>query len=147
MRESAHKVVEAPVAAVLARITDIARLPDWNRAITAVTAEPAALTEGAVWKVRIHAMGTTWISKATLAELDETKGLFRYRSQSDDGNPSYADWEWLVTPKATGSEVAVTVELHPLTFWRKRLLVHMRRPVLRKEMRTSLETLAATVPA
>jgi hypothetical protein len=147
MRESAHTTVEAPVAAVMARVTDIAGLPDWNRAITAVTEEPPALTDGAIWKVRIHALGSTWISKTTLVELDETKGLFRYRSETDDGNPSYADWEWLVTPLPTGSKVTVSVELHPQTFWRKHLLVSIRRPALRKEMQTSVEALAATVTA
>ncbi|HEY7438510.1 MAG TPA: SRPBCC family protein [Acidimicrobiia bacterium] len=145
MRESAHTIAEAPAAAVFAQVTDISRLPEWNRAIPEVTEQPPSLAVGAVWKVRIHTMGTTWISKSTLVELDETNGRFRYRTEPDDGNPSYADWEWRVTPLPTGSEVSVTVDIHPQTFWRKYLLVQIRRPVLRKEMQTSVEALAGSV--
>jgi hypothetical protein len=139
--------VDASPAEVLDRLTDIARLPEWNEAITDVVELPAQLTPGSVWKVRLQALGRTWVSRSTLVELDEAHGRFRHRSQSDDGNPSYADWSWSVQPDGNGSNVAVTVELHPRTFWRTYLLVHLRRPTLRNEMRASLHALATTLPA
>ena len=147
MRDSAKTRVDASPGLVLTRLTDIGRLPEWNHAITEVLEQPTELIPGAVWKVRLHALGQSWISKSTLIELDQAQGLFRHRSQTDDGNRSYADWEWRVKTDGTGAEVTVAVELHPLTFWRKYLLVHIRRPALRKEMRSSLTALSATVSA
>jgi hypothetical protein len=147
LRESTSARVDASPAAVLARVTDIARLSEWNAAISEVVEQPAELAPGAVWKVRLHAVGRSWVSKSRLVELDEPHGRFRYRSQSDDGNPSYAEWCWTVQPDGSASSVTVAVELHPMTFWRKRLLVHVRRPSLRREMRASLVALWSTVPA
>lgn len=37
--------------------------------------------------------------------------------------------------------VSVTVDLKPMTFWRKHLLIKIRRPALRGEMRDSLGAL------
>jgi hypothetical protein len=147
MRESLTTQVDASPALVFARLTDIARLPEWNHAITEVVEQPSQLALGAVWKVRLHALGQSWVSKSTLIELDESQRRFCYRSQTDDGNRSYADWEWKVQPDGGGAQVAVAVELHPLTFWRRYLFVHVRRPALRKEMRASLTALSATVSA
>jgi len=134
--------VDAPATAVLYQISDIARLPEWNSAITEVVESPAQLVPRAVWKVRLHALGQTWVSTSTLDELDEPAGRVRYRSQTDDGNPSYADWEWLIARDGPGSRVTVAVTLHPVTFWRKRVLAKLRRPALRREMQTSLGALA-----
>ncbi len=139
--------MEASSAAVFARVTDIARLPEWNRAIPEVLELPPQMTAGSVWKVRLHALGQSWVSKSTVVELDETGRRFRHRSQTDDGNASYADWEWEVTPEGTGATVRVTVDLHPLTFWREYLLVHVRRPALRREMRASLLALSKLMAA
>ncbi len=147
MRDSATARVDADPAVVFARLTDIARLAEWNTAITEVIEQPAELTPGAVWKVRLHALGQSWVSRSTLVELDPAERRFRYRSQSDDGNASFADWEWRVQPDGPGATVSVTVELHPLTFWRKYLLVHIRRPALRREMRASLDALATLAAA
>ena len=144
MQESLSAHIDASPTVVLERLSDIARLPDWNRAITEVLEQPGELVPGSVWKVRLHALGQSWVSTSTLIELDETQGRFRYRSQSDDGNPSYADWEWTVVTDAAGAKVTVTVALHPATFWRKYLLVHLRRPALRKEMHASLIALSTT---
>jgi hypothetical protein len=128
---------------VFGHLTDVARLAEWNRAITEVVETPGDLVAGAVWKVRLNAMGQSWVSRSTVSEVDATAGRFRYRSQTDDGNPSYADWEWIVRPDGSGSTVTVAVDLHPTTFWRKHLLVRIRRPALRKEMRASLDALAS----
>ncbi len=140
---SVSTYVDAPPTAVLDQVSDIARLPEWNSAITEVVESPAQLIPGAVWKVRLHVLGQTWVSTSTLAELDEPAGRFRYRSQTDDGNPSYADWEWHVAANGSGSDVTVTVTLHPVTFWRKHLLAKLRRPALRREMQASLGALVA----
>jgi uncharacterized protein YndB with AHSA1/START domain len=147
MRETLGTRLDAQPETVFARVTDVERLPEWNHAITKVLERPARLTPGSVWKVQLHALRQSWVSASTLLELDEAAGTFRYRSQSDDGNPSYAEWEWHIEPDGTGSHVTVTVELHPVTFWRKHLLVKLRRPTLRHEVRASLEALATNGPA
>jgi hypothetical protein len=147
MRESSTTRVDAAATLVFARLIDIERLPDWNHAITEVVEQPPQLTSGAVWKVRLHALGRSWVSKSTLIELDEVQRRFCYRSQTDDGNRSYADWEWTVEPDGAGAQVMVSVELHPLTFWRRYLLVHIRRSALRNEMSASLAALSETVSA
>jgi hypothetical protein len=137
--------IDAPPRTVVGRVYDIGRLPEWNRAITEVLVQPDRLVPGSVWKVRMRASGQTWTSRSTLTELDEATGRFRYRSQSDDGNPSYADWDWSITEQGSGSRVLVTVTLNPVTFWRKYLLAYLRRPALRREMYASLIALSTTV--
>jgi hypothetical protein len=141
---SVDRHIDAAPRSVFCRATDIARLPEWNLAITEVLEQPDHLLAGSVWKVRMRAFGQTWISRATLSERDEATGRFRYRSQSDDGNPSHADWDWSVTGQEPGSRVNVTVTLNPTTFWRKYLLVYLRRPALRREMKASLVALSTT---
>jgi hypothetical protein len=126
-------------------VTDVSRLPEWNRAITEVVEAPERLDSESVWKVRVHALGQSWVSKSRVSALDPAAGRFAYRSQSDDGNPSYADWEWHIEPTEGGSMVTVTVDLNPVTFWRKNLLIKIRRRPLRNEMQDSLTALAAAV--
>ncbi|HVE64023.1 MAG TPA: hypothetical protein VNB94_09505, partial [Mycobacteriales bacterium] len=82
---------------------------------------------------------------STLTELDPESGRFAYRSQSDDGNPSFADWVWHIESEDAGSRVTVTVDVTPLTFWRKNLLIKIRRTGLRKEMHESLTALESSV--
>ena len=43
--------------------------------------------------------------------------------------------------------MSVAVDLKPLTFWRKYLLVKVRRPTLRSEMNSSLRALGAAIQA
>ncbi len=76
--------------------------------------------------------------------MDPSEHRFAYRSQTDDGNPSYADWDWRIVPSSVGAEVSVSVRLVPLTFGR-RLLVHVRRPSLKREVQSSLGALERTV--
>lgn len=142
MRESVSATIDAPAEVVFARLVDIGRLPEWNDAITEVVENPKEFGIGSVWKVQIHALGQSWVSKSIVAELDTTRRSFRYRSQSDDGNPSYADWCWTVSQTNGVSKVTVSVDLNPATFWRKYLLVWLRRPFLRREMQKSLAALA-----
>ena len=147
MRDTVSAHIEAPAEASFDRISDIARLPEWNGAITEVLEQPERLQPASIWKVRMRALGQTWVSKSMLLELDPGTGIFRYRSQTDDGNPSYAEWEWRVEHVSEGSDVTATFELHPLTFWRKYLLVHLRRPALRREVRASLHALSRALSA
>jgi uncharacterized protein YndB with AHSA1/START domain len=143
LRESARARIAASPEPVFSLVTDPSRLPSWNRAIADVVEAPERLESGSVWKVRIHALGQSWVSKSRVSTLDPVAGRFAYRSQTEDGNPSYADWEWHVEPDQDGSKVTVTVELNQTTFWRKYLLVRIRRPALRKEIGNSLNALGA----
>jgi len=124
-------------------VTDPTMLSSWNHAITEVVEAPDQLEPGSLWKVKLHALGQSWVSRSQVFVLEPEVGLFAYRSQSDDGNPSYADWEWRIRPDRDGSMVTVSVELSPITFWRRHLLVRIRRPALRSEIRASLNTLGA----
>jgi uncharacterized protein YndB with AHSA1/START domain len=135
--------VAASPEAVFDVVTDIQRLPEWNRGITDIVEAPERLEEGAVWKVRIHAMRQSWVSRSTATALDMGTLHFAYRSQSDDGNPSYADWAWRIEPEDDGARAIVTVNLVPITFWRRYLFARIRRPGLHKEMGESLAALTA----
>lgn len=125
-------IIDAPCAAVFGRITDVAGLPMWNAAMTRVCERPDVLEAGTEWVVEFHALGRTWRSRSRCEDIDAAKGRFAYRSGTDDGNPSYADWRWTVTPAGTGSRVEVSWDLHPLTFWRRALLVRIRAQQLAK---------------
>lgn len=139
------RVMNASPDAVFDRIVDVEALPSWNGAIREVVERPDSLAPGAVWKVKIHAVGSTWVSKSEVTALDRAGHRFAYRSQSDDGNPSYADWNWKVDSEAGGSEVTVAVDANPKSFFRKYLLIHVRKPSLRKEMQASLAKLSELV--
>jgi uncharacterized protein YndB with AHSA1/START domain len=141
--ETAGTSISATPERVFRLVADPSKLPSWNSAIVEVTEGPACLDLGSVWKVRIRALGRSWISKSQVTTLDPASGHFAYRSQSDNGNPSYADWDWQIEPDNDGSRVTVGVDLNPTTFWRKHFLVHLRRPALRKEIAESLESLRA----
>lgn len=145
VRESATASMNFSPADVFRTVTDLNRLPEWNKGILEVIELPDQLQEGSLWKVRVHAMGQSWVSKSTLTELDPESSRFAYRSQSDDGNPSFADWAWHIEPDGAGSRVTVTVDLNPVTFWRKNLLIKIRRAGLRKEMHESLAALQSAI--
>lgn len=131
---------------VFATLTDIAHLPDWNDAMTEVVEQPERLEVGAEWVVEFHALTQTWRSRSTVEELEPASRRFAYRSATDDGNPSDARWTWEVAEAPAGSEVTVSWELHPATFWRKLLLVRIRaRQLGRTEVPASLTALATTV--
>ena len=145
MTASAHAstVVPASADAVMATLTDIARLPEWNDVMTAVIAEPERLAVGAEWLVEFRAMGQTWRSRSAVEALDLAGRRFVYRSGTDDGNPSYARWTWEVVEDGEGSRVTVAWELHPATFWRRVLLVRIRaRQLANTEIPASLAALA-----
>lgn len=134
-------VVDASPEDVFDLITDIARLPEWNREIHEIHERPAALTPGAQWAVEIHAMGTHWASRSTVVDYDRAAGVFAYRSQSDDGNPSSADWVWRVAPHDRGAEVRVDASVRPKTFWRRHLFSKIRSRGLPKAVHLSFTAL------
>lgn len=101
--------VDAPPQAVFDLITDVGRLPEWNAAIEAVVAQPAALAEGAEWTVKMHpARAMTWGSISRAEELDRSGGRFAYQTRNADGNPSYSRWAWDIAPGGDGADVTVT---------------------------------------
>lgn len=145
---TASGIVPSPPTDVFGLLTDIDRLPEWNRIIVSVAERPAVMTQGAEWVVRLKAMGSSWPSRSTVEELDPDQHVFAYRSRTDDGNPSYARWRWTVESEGdAGSVVTVSWDLHPQTFWRRALLVRIRDRQLRSEVPASIESLARALQA
>jgi hypothetical protein len=143
----ASEVVATSPDSLFRTLTDIGGLPSWNEKMTSVVERPATLEVGAEWVVEFHVLGRTWRSRSTVEELDLVGRRFVYRSGTDDGNPSRARWAWEVTGDPAGSRVTVSWDLHPVTFWRRVLLVRIRGAQLaRTEVPASLAALAA-VPA
>jgi Polyketide cyclase / dehydrase and lipid transport len=119
-------------------ITDVDRLPEWNGLIQLVVEGPTEMTAGAEWVVEMRALGSRWHSRARVEEIDPDRYRFAYRAQTDDGNPSFALRTWTLSPQAGETDVTVTWDLHPETFWRKMLLARIRHRSLREEVRTSI---------
>ena len=152
MRSHQHEaILEAPADVVFGTLTDLERLPEWNTVITSVSERSEQLEPGAEWVVHMSAMGQRWLSRSTVLDHDPVGRSFRYRSCTDDGNPSWAEWTWTVTPiDDEHSRVSVSWVLHPKTFWRRTLLARVRaRQLRRTELPRSLSRLAdvsAVVP-
>jgi uncharacterized protein YndB with AHSA1/START domain len=141
----ASQFVAAPADDVFALITTPERLPEWNGAIVRVVDAPATLSPHAEWVVQLSALGQTWPSRSTVVTIDPRARHFAYRSQTDDGNPSYADWSWSIADAPGGCEVTVSCALHPATFWRRVLLSRIRSWQLRRrELPASLHALASS---
>lgn len=115
--------------------------------MTTVVDQPDHFDVGAEWLVEFRALGHRWRSRSTVEELDVAARRFAYRSDTDDGNPSYARWAWDVAEDPAGSRVTVSSSLHPATFWRRVLLVRIRaRQLARSEIPASLVALAGATP-
>ena len=144
---TASTVAAASPGEVFDLLTDIDRLPAWNLEIPKVVESPAEMRVGAEWVVTIRAMKTRWNSRSRALEVDRQRGRFAYRSQSDDGNPSFADWRWQLDPDPAsgGTRVGVEVDVHPRTFLRRRVLSELRRSGLRKAVDQSLAALREQV--
>lgn len=139
---SASGLVSAGADEAFALLTDIDRLPEWNEVIRRVTERPAALESGAQWCVELKPPGMpAWVSRSTVLELDRAARRFRHRTQTDDGNPSFAEWTWTVDAVPEGSRVRVEWDLHPRTFWRTVLFSRIRNRALGKEVAASIERL------
>lgn len=129
--------------AAFAAITDLARLPDWNEQMTAVVECPARLAPGAQWVVEFAVFGRRWRSRSTVGMLDADARRFEYRTETDDGNPSFTNWCWHVEPLSGRCRVSVSWALHPATFWRRVLFARVRaRQLARTEVPASLAALA-----
>ncbi len=139
-----HSIAATPED-VFAVVTDITRLPEWNRIIQHVVDAPARLEPGSEWVVQLHVPGRTWTSRSRLVELDRDRLRFIYRSQTDDDNPSYAAWTWVVRPDGDGSLVTVGWKGRPLTFWRKVLFSRVRKRQLVREVAESVVELERVV--
>jgi uncharacterized protein YndB with AHSA1/START domain len=138
--------VPAPPDAVFAAVTDIDRLPEWNETIQRVTERPEVLGEGAEWVVAVKPPGMPeWLSRATVVELDRPARRFRYRTCTEDGNPSWTTWEWQARPTEDGTAVTVGWEIHPTTFGRRVLFSRIRNRALHKEVQASIEALDTMV--
>src|SRR5207249_3959260 len=129
--------------------TDVDRLPEWNRAIEDVRERPDAMAPGAEWVVTMHPPRyPRWRSRSTCLEIDAARGVFAYRTRTDDGNPSWAGWRWEITPESGGSRVVVSYDLNPRTWWRTRLFSRMRnRDLSRNEIPQSLAAIAGALGA
>lgn len=146
VRGEASAVVDAAPDAVFAKLTDLAGLPSWNEAMTRVCEVPDELTPGAEWVVEFHVLGRTWRSRSRCEHIDGRARRFVHRTSTDDGNPSYAEWEWTVAQAGFASRVTVAWTLHPVTFWRRVLLARVRASQLaRREVPTSLAALGRVV--
>jgi hypothetical protein len=87
-------------------------------------------------------MGQTWSSRSRVEAIDRPTRRFSYRSGTDDPNPSYTVWHWSIEPHPGGSLVSVSWDLNPRTFWRRHLVVHLRRRALAQEVPASIRDLA-----
>src|SRR2546421_3657453 len=99
---TAELTVSSPASDVFGLLTDIDRLPEWNTIIVKVVERPETLSPGAEWVVQLKALGNRWESRSTIDEYDPGRFVFSYRSQTDDGNPSYTRWRWTVEAAGGG---------------------------------------------
>ena len=147
---TATRVMSAGPDDVFRLLTEPRRLPEWNDKVVRLVEAEVPLTTGSQWVVELSALGQSWLSRSTVVELDASTRRFAYRSQSDDGNPSYADWTWQVDHLPNGCAVTVSLGLHPATFWRRVLLAKVRGWQLRRhelpDSLSALASLATTVP-
>lgn len=129
-------------------ISSVARLPEWNEHIHHVVEAPSGPPQaGDEWVVEMRAMASRWNSRSRLGVADRDAGRFALRSQTDDGNPSYAEWEWLMEPAGDGTDVTVSWQLYPKTFWRRLLFSKIRHHQLKEEVRGSLRAAERAIAA
>lgn len=148
LRGSITETIDAPAAKVFALVSDLNRLPEWNALIQRVVERPTEMARDAEWVVEMRAMGNTWNGRSRVVEYDPGALRFCYRSQTDDGNPSYGLWTW--TAQDAGPQAAtlkVTWELHPKTFARRALLARVRHRQLQREVRESVRVVERTLAA
>ena len=132
--------VDATPDAVFELITNLDRLPEWNRAIERVIERPPALEADAEWVVVMHPPRLpSWKSRSRVQEIDSSRRRFAYRTQTDDGNPSYARWSWEIIPADGSALVTVTWDVHPETIGRQLFAARLRRSGLAREVPASLD--------
>jgi uncharacterized protein YndB with AHSA1/START domain len=142
---SAVGSVNAAPDATFRLITDIDRLPEWNRAIERVIEPASDLTPGIEWVVKMHpSRGMTWQSRSRVEEIDTDVRRFIYRTWNADGNPSFADWKWEVVSLDSMAQVNVSWDVYLKTLDRRLLAGPIRQRQLRKEVAESLRALDRT---
>jgi len=130
---------------VFRMITNVDRLPEWNRAIERVEQPATDLVPGAEWTVKMHpSRAMSWLSRSRVEEIDHDALRFRYRTWNADGNPSYSDWQWDVVASNGAAAVTVTWDIYLKTLDRKLLAGPIRQRQLRKEVAASLAALEET---
>ena len=140
--------VDAAPQDVFDLITDIDRLPEWNRAIEAVVDRPPALSEGVEWTVKMHPPHVpSWGSISRLVALDAETLQFAYETRNADGNPSFTKWAWAIAAADDGTEVTVTWDVYLKTFDRRVLAGPMRKRQLAREVPNSLTAMAGALAA
>lgn len=122
---SASRHVDAPADVVFGVVTDLGRLPSWNRRMTGVVEVPPKLTAGAEWVVAFRMFGKEFNSRSVVLEIDEVRRRFSHRSKPDDDNPTSTVWTWEVEPEGDGSRVTLRWHLQPMT-WFRRLAARVR---------------------
>jgi hypothetical protein len=138
--------VDADPMSVFDLITDVDRLPEWNRAIEAVVERPAKLAEGTQWTVRMHPPRMpAWGSVSRVEHFDRNTRRFAYETRNTDGNPSYVRWAWKVDTDEDGTTVVVTWDCYLETFDRRTFAGPIRKRGLAREVPASLTALAAAV--
>ena len=97
---------------------------------------------GAEWIVKMHpSRMMSWKSRSTVEEIDRDAHRFTYRTVNADGNPSYTEWKWEITPLESGADVSVTWDVHLETIDRRLLAGPIRQRQLRKEVAASLHAI------
>jgi uncharacterized protein YndB with AHSA1/START domain len=135
--------IDAAPGMIFDMITDINRLPEWNRAIEAVIEEPAKLGVGAEWVVVMHPPRLPrWNSRSRVEEIDRDRLRFAYRTQTDDGNPTFMVWTWEIAAEDDGARVGVRWHAHIKTLGRRLLAPRVRRPQLSREVPASLAAIS-----
>ena len=136
--------IDAAPDAVFELITNVERLPEWNRAIESVLDRPGCLTAGAEWTVRMHPPhAPSWGSVSRVERIDAATREFAYETRNTDGNPSFARWTWRIAPEDDGAAVDVAWDCYLKTADRRLLAGPLRKRGLAREVPTSLAALAA----
>ena len=143
---SATALIDASPQAVFDLITDLDRLPAWNRAIEAVTDRPVALEEGSAWTVKMHPpRNPSWGSVSRVEVLDRAQRRLAYETRNTDGNPSYTRWSWEIADHDGASEVRVGWNCYLKTPDRRFLAGPLRKRGLAREVPRSLAALSAAL--
>jgi uncharacterized protein YndB with AHSA1/START domain len=146
IHDTAEATIEAEPSVLFDLITTIERLPEWNGAIENVIEQPPSLSPGSTWTVQTHpAPLVRWKSVSRLQELDTNARRFAYRTANADGNPSYALWQWQVTPTHLAAKVLVRWDVYLETLDRRWLAGPIRRRQLGSEVAASLKAMANLV--
>ena len=144
MTGSVSTHIAAPPDRVFAAITDLRRLPGWNRRMTGVVEVPEELVAGSEWVVGFRYLGRRFNSRSVVTQMDKAHRLFAYRSKPEDDNPSCTAWTWHVEPEDDGSRVTVGWQLMPATLLRRVLLAPLRAyQIPRVDLARSLAALAS----